>query len=64
MKIKDSFTPLRRVTQATLDRLVLNFVFEADQPFSVVETQSVKIETLHSDCTQQGKRHALEYRKL
>lgn len=43
-----AFTAPRRVTQATLDKLVLNFVCEANQPFSVVETPSFKtmIETL------------------
>lgn len=43
-----AFTAPRRVTQATLDKLMLNFVCEANQPFSVVETPSFKtmIETL------------------
>lgn len=43
-----AFTAPQRVTQATLDKLVLNFVCEANQPFSVVETPSFKtmIETL------------------
>lgn len=43
-----TFTGPGRVTQATLDQLVLNFVCQADQPFSVVEKPSFKtlIETL------------------
>ncbi|XP_024139972.1 uncharacterized protein LOC112153794 [Oryzias melastigma] len=53
MKITDLWIPPRRLTQATVDRLVLNFVCEANQPFSVVERQSFKtmIETLHPHCT-------------
>lgn len=43
-----AFAAPGRVTQATLDKLVLNFVCEANQPFSVVEMPSFKtlIETL------------------
>ena len=53
-KITSSFTvPSRRVTQATLNKLVLNFVCQANQPFSVVEAPSFKtmIETLQPQCT-------------
>ncbi|XP_034534155.1 uncharacterized protein LOC117808543 [Notolabrus celidotus] len=54
VKITNSLAvPPRRVTQATFDKLVLNFVCEANQPFSVVETPSFKnmIETLQPHCT-------------
>ncbi|XP_060787122.1 uncharacterized protein LOC132892769 isoform X1 [Neoarius graeffei] len=53
-RITSSFTVLsQRVSQATLDKLVLNFVCQANQPFSVVETPSFKtmIETLQPQCT-------------
>uniref|UniRef100_A0A3Q3AB51 Uncharacterized LOC108248749 n=1 Tax=Kryptolebias marmoratus TaxID=37003 RepID=A0A3Q3AB51_KRYMA len=53
VKITDSLISPRRVTQAKLDRLIVNFVCEASQPFSVVEAPSFKniIESLHPQCT-------------
>lgn len=52
-KLTDSLTGSRRATQATFDKLVLTFVCEANQPFSVVETTSFKtvMETLQPQCT-------------
>uniref|UniRef100_I3JQD7 HAT C-terminal dimerisation domain-containing protein n=1 Tax=Oreochromis niloticus TaxID=8128 RepID=I3JQD7_ORENI len=52
-KLTDSFTGSRRVTQATFDKLLLTFVCEANQPFSIVETSSFKtmMETLQPQCT-------------
>lgn len=52
-KITNSLTSPRGVAQTTLDKLVLNFVCEANQPFSVVETPSFKvmIETLQPQRT-------------
>ncbi|MEQ2233408.1 hypothetical protein ILYODFUR_021443 [Ilyodon furcidens] len=42
VKITDMLISPRQVTQATIDRLVLNFVCEASQPFSVVEAPPFK----------------------
>ncbi|CAI5646499.1 uncharacterized protein LOC109202921 [Oreochromis niloticus] len=42
VKLTDSFTGSRRITQATFDKLLLTFVCEANQPFSIVETSSFK----------------------
>ncbi|XP_019218957.2 uncharacterized protein LOC109203673 isoform X2 [Oreochromis niloticus] len=52
-KLTDSFTGSRRITQATFDKLLLTFVCEANQPFSIVETSSFKtmMETLQPQCT-------------
>ncbi|XP_039596514.1 uncharacterized protein LOC120518029 [Polypterus senegalus] len=52
-KVSDSLTGSGQVTQATFDKLVLTFVCEANQPFSVVETTSFKtmMETLQPQCT-------------
>uniref|UniRef100_A0A3Q3AHZ6 HAT C-terminal dimerisation domain-containing protein n=1 Tax=Kryptolebias marmoratus TaxID=37003 RepID=A0A3Q3AHZ6_KRYMA len=53
VKITDSLISPRRVTQAKLDRLIVNFVCEASQPFSLVEAPSFKniIESFHPQCT-------------
>uniref|UniRef100_A0A673A804 BED-type domain-containing protein n=2 Tax=Sphaeramia orbicularis TaxID=375764 RepID=A0A673A804_9TELE len=52
-KIINSLTVSRWVTQGTPDKLVLKFIYEASQPFSLVETSSFKnmIETLQPQCT-------------
>ena len=46
-------TSPRRVTQTVLDKLVVDFVCESGQPFSLVEKPSFKrmIETLQPQCT-------------
>ena len=51
--IISSLTSPQRVTQTALDKLLVNFVCEAGQPFSVVEKPSFKrmIETLQPQCT-------------
>lgn len=46
-------TPVTRVTQAVVDKLLVNFVGKGNQPFSVMELPSFKkiIETLQPQCT-------------
>lgn len=52
--IKSAFSALvTRVMQAVVDKLLVNFVCDGNQPFSVVELPSFKkiIETLQPQCT-------------
>lgn len=42
MKIKDYSVSCRQVTQSTIDRLVIEFVCESLQPFTVVELPTFK----------------------
>lgn len=53
-KVMSAFSsPATKVTQEVMDNLLINFVCEGNQPFSVVELPSFKklIETLQPQCT-------------
>ncbi|XP_067298604.1 zinc finger BED domain-containing protein 4-like [Pseudorasbora parva] len=53
-KIMSAFSsPATKVTQGVIDKLLINFVCEGNQPFSIVELPSFKkmIETLQPQCT-------------
>ncbi|XP_053089069.1 uncharacterized protein LOC113524717 [Pangasianodon hypophthalmus] len=53
MKIKDYSMSCRQVTQSTIDRLVVEFVWESLQPFTIVELPTFKnlIHTMQPSCT-------------
>lgn len=53
MKIKDYSTSCRQVTQSTADRLVVEFVCDSLQPFTIVELPTFKnlIHTMQPSCT-------------
>ncbi|XP_034159778.2 E3 SUMO-protein ligase ZBED1-like [Pangasianodon hypophthalmus] len=53
MKIKDYSMSCRQVTQSTIDRLVVEFVCESLQPFTIVELPTFKnlIHTMQPSCT-------------
>ncbi|XP_058629915.1 uncharacterized protein LOC131539375 [Onychostoma macrolepis] len=53
-KIMSAFSsPATKVTQAVIDKLLINFVCEGSQPFAIVELPSFRkiIETLQPQCT-------------
>lgn len=51
VKLTDSITDSQRVTRATFDKLVLTFVFEANQPFSETTSFTTTIGTLQPQWT-------------